>query len=139
MPGTIPTETFVAILNSDVFSFFKMRFIQHTQKWEIGNLRQVPLVVPTASQSVVLSELTTLAMAAKRHEFTGTAPPDTLVSRVREIGDRLRHGAPTYLRPSAQGLLIETPSDCLELIERSVSWEAEKLYAVEGQGPFDEF
>jgi len=25
------------------------------------------------------------------------------------------------------------------VIEMSVNWEAEKLYGVEGQGPFDEF
>ena len=46
---------------------------------------------------------------------------------------------PGYLQPSAQGHLLETSSDCLEVIEKSVNWEAEKLYGVEGQGPFDEF
>ena len=55
------------------------------------------------------------------------------------VGNSLRQGAPAYLRPSAQGLLLETPSDCLEVIENAVNWEAEKLYGVEGQGPFDEF
>jgi hypothetical protein len=35
--------------------------------------------------------------------------------------------------------LLETPADCLEVIEKSVNREAEKLYGVEGQGPFDEF
>ena len=47
--------------------------------------------------------------------------------------------APAYLRPSAQGIMLEAPADCLEVIEKSVNWEAEKLYGVEGQGPFDEF
>ncbi len=51
----------------------------------------------------------------------------------------MRTVAPAYLRPSAQGILLETPADCLEVIEKSVNWEAEKLYGVEGQGPFDEF
>jgi hypothetical protein len=51
----------------------------------------------------------------------------------------VRTVAPAYLRPSAQGILLETPADCLEVIEKSVNWEAEKLYGVEGQGPFDEF
>jgi hypothetical protein len=46
---------------------------------------------------------------------------------------------PTYLRPSAQGILLETPADCLEAIEKSVNWEAELLYGVQGQGQFDEF
>ena len=78
-------------------------------------------------------------MSAKHHEFEGTTPANELVSRVRELGEALRTGAPAYLRPSAQGIMLETPADCLEVIEKSVNWEAEKLYGVEGQGPFDEF
>jgi len=31
------------------------------------------------------------------------------------------------------------PKDCLTILERAVSWSAEKLYGVEDQGPFDEF
>lgn len=31
IPGTISAKVFLALLNSDVLSFFKMRFIQHTQ------------------------------------------------------------------------------------------------------------
>jgi hypothetical protein len=139
MAGTMPAETFVAILNSDVFSFYKMRFIQHTQKWEIGNLRQMPLVMPSKAQQKALAELATLAMAAKRHEFEGTTPANELVARVRELGEGLRASAPGYLKPSAQGILLETSSDCLEVIEKCVNWEAEKLYGVAGQGPFDEF
>ena len=57
---------------------------------------------------------------------------------VREHGDALRSAAPGYLRPIAQWHLIETSSDGLEEIEKSVNWEAEKLYGVEGQGSFDE-
>jgi hypothetical protein len=45
--GTIAAEAFLALLNSDVLSYFKMRFIHHTQKWEIGNLRQLPIVMPS--------------------------------------------------------------------------------------------
>jgi hypothetical protein len=55
------------------------------------------------------------------------------------LGEALCSAAPVYLQPSAQGHLLETSSDCLEVIEKSVNWEAEKLYGVEGQGPFDEF
>ena len=55
------------------------------------------------------------------------------------LGRALRAGAPHYLRPSAQGIMLEPPADCLEVIEKSVNWEAEKLYGVEGQRPFDEF
>ena len=35
--------------------------------------------------------------------------------------------------------MLETPADCFEVIEKSVNRQAEKLYGVEGQGPFDEF
>ncbi|MBI4028517.1 MAG: Eco57I restriction-modification methylase domain-containing protein [Verrucomicrobia bacterium] len=137
--GTMSAEAFACLLNSDVLSFYKMRFIQHTQKWEIGNLRQIPIVVPTEEQHTILHELATLAIAAKRHEFAGSAPDNALVSRVRQIGKALRGNAPAYLQPSAQGFLLETPDACLEIIEKAVNWEAEKLYGVEGIGPFDEF
>lgn len=59
---------------------------------------------------------------AKRHEFDGTSPANELVSRVRELGEALRASAPSYLRPSAQGILLEAPADCLEVIEKSVNW-----------------
>jgi hypothetical protein len=35
--------------------------------------------------------------------------------------------------------LLVTPLDCLQVLEKAVNWETEKLYGVEGQGPFDEF
>ena len=34
--------------------------------------------------------------------------------------------------------MLETSSDCLEVIEKSVNRQAGKLYGVEGQGSFDE-
>ena len=34
---------------------------------------------------------------------------------------------------------MRTADDCLSVIELTVSWEAERLYNVEGLGPFDEF
>jgi len=34
---------------------------------------------------------------------------------------------------------MESASACLAVIELAVNWEAEKLYDVEGLGPFDEF
>ena len=43
------------------------------------------------------------------------------------------------LHPTAQQILLESPRDCLAVLEEAVSWEAEKLYGVEGLGPFDEF
>ena len=137
--GTISAEAFLALLNSNVLSYFKMRFVQHTQKWEIGNLRQLPIVIPTRPQHARLQELANLCIEAKRAEFSNTPPPNPLVARTREIAAELRDGAPAYLHPSAQQNLLEAPRDCLAVLENAVNWEAEKLYGVEKLGPFDEF
>jgi len=139
MSGTISAKVFLALLNSDVLSFFKMRFIQHTQKWEIGNLRQLPIVMPTRSQHRRLEELADLCIEAKRVEFTNNPPSNELVARTRTIGDELRTNAPGYLHPGAQDFLLATPRHCLAVLANAVNWEAEKLYGVEGLGPFDEF
>jgi hypothetical protein len=61
------------------------------------------------------------------------------VARTREIAGELQADAPAYLHPSAQQILLETPQDCLAVLENAVNFEAEKLYGVEGLGPFDEF
>jgi hypothetical protein len=135
----LSAESFVAITNSEIFSFFLKKFIKHNQDIEINDMRIMPVPLPTIEKNALLKELATLAMASKRHEFAGTDPTDDLVSRVREIGERLGNNGPAYLRPSAQGLLLSGPGDCLEVIEKAVNWEAEKLYGVEGLGPFDEF
>ncbi|MEI6278288.1 MAG: hypothetical protein WCQ16_02750 [Verrucomicrobiae bacterium] len=139
VPGTISAKVFLTLLNSDVLSFFKMRFIQHTQKWEIGNLRQLPIVMPTRSQHRRLEELADLCIEAKRVEFTNAAPSNELVARTRGIGEELRDNAPGYLHPGAQDFLLATPRHCLSVLGNAVNWEAEKLYGVEGLGPFDEF
>jgi hypothetical protein len=36
-------------------------------------------------------------------------------------------------------LRLTTADDGLAILELAVNWEAEKLYGVEGFGPFDEF
>jgi hypothetical protein len=86
-----------------------------------------------------LQELARLSIEAKRAESAKASPPNEVVSRTRELASRLHVHAPVYLRPSAQQVLLETPSDCLAVLENAVNWEAEKLYDVEGLGPFDEF
>jgi hypothetical protein len=78
-------------------------------------------------------------MEAKRLTFAGATPPNELVASVRALSDELAAKAPAYLRPSAQLKILETATDCLAVIELAVNWEAEKLYGVEGMGPFDEF
>jgi type I restriction-modification system DNA methylase subunit len=135
----IQPAAFLALLNSDLVSFLKMKFIKHTQKWEIGDLRQVPLVMPTRAQASRLEKLAGLAMAAKRHQFAGQSPTHELAAEVRALGEELFAQAPEYLRPDAQRKLLATATDCLAVLELAVNWEAEKLYGVEGDGPFDEF
>ena len=139
LPRTIAPFAFLALFNSDVFSYIKMRFFQHTAKWEIGNLRQLPIVMPTRPQHTRLQELAKLCIEAKRAEFSNQPPPNSLVARTRVIATKLQNDAPAYLHPSAQQILLETPGDCLAVLENAVNWDAEKLYRVEGLGPFDEF
>ncbi|HZL77619.1 MAG TPA: hypothetical protein VFC17_02115 [Candidatus Limnocylindrales bacterium] len=137
--SVIEPLAFLALLNSDLVSFFKMKFLKHTQKWEIGDLRQLPLVMPTRGQEKRLKELAEQAMEAKRLTFAGATPPNKLAASVRALADELAAKAPAYLHPSAQLKLLHTAADCLAVLELAVNWEAEKLYGVEGLGPFDEF
>lgn len=137
--SVIEPLAFLALLNSDLVSFFKMKFTKHTQKWEIGDLRQLPLVMPTRGQEKRLKELAERAMEAKRLTFAGATPPNKLAASVRALADELAAKAPAYLHPSAQLKLLHTTADCLAVLELAVNWEAEKLYGVEGLGPFDEF
>ncbi len=132
-------EFFLAILNSDVFSYFLKKFIKHNQDVEINDLRRMPLVMPTKAQEKRLTELAEKAIEAKRLTFAGAAPPNELAAYVRRLTEDLSARAPAYLRPPAQLRLLSTASDCLAILELAVNWEAEKLYGVEAQGPFDEF
>lgn len=139
MAQTMNAEAFLAIFNSDIFSFMKMKFIQHTAKWEIGNLRQIPIVIPTAEQEAELAGLARQCMELKRASFANAPLRQELVAIVRDWARRLSAEAPEYLRSGAQLTFATEPADCLTILERAVSWSAEKLYGVEGQGPFDEF
>jgi hypothetical protein len=137
--SVIEPLAFLALLNSDLVSFFKIKLIKHTQKYEIGDLRQLPLVMPKRRQEKRLKELAEQAMEAKRLTFAGATPPNGLVASVRALSDELAAKAPAYLHPSAQLKLLHTAADCLAVLELAVNWEAEKLYGVEGLGAFDEF
>jgi hypothetical protein len=137
--SSLSAQAFVALANSDVFSFFLKKFIKHNQDIEINDMRMMPVVIPTRPQHARLQELAKLCIEAKRAEFSNTPPPNPLVARTREIAQELRGHAPAYLQPSAQQLLLEAPRDCLAVLENAVNWDAEKLYGVEGLGPFDEF
>lgn len=139
LPGRLPVRVFLAILCSDAFSFLLKRFVKHNQDVEINDLRTMPIVLPTPAQGKRIDRLARLAIAAKRHGFAGETPPDDLVAECRTIEAALLADAPAYLRPPAQAVTYQSPDDCLAVIERAVNWEAERLYGVEGLGPFDEF
>ena len=132
-------EVFLAILNSDVFSYSLKKFIKHNQDVEINDVRMLPLVMPAKAQEKRLKELAEGAMEAKRLSFAGAAPANDLVAFVRDVSQELTASGPVYLHPSAQLKLLHTAADCLAVLELAVNWETEKLYGVEGQGPFDEF
>jgi hypothetical protein len=136
---TLQPLSLLALFNSDLVSYLKMKFQQHTAKWEIGGIRQLPLVMPTRGQEKRLKELAEQAMEAKRLTFAGATPPNKLAASVRALADELAAKAPAYLHPSAQLKLLHTAADCLAVLELAVNWEAEKLYGVEALGPFDEF
>lgn len=139
MISSVPSEAFLALFNSDLLSFLKMKFLQHTAKWEIGNLRQLPVVVPTTKQARLLKALADLANTAKKATFHDDPVSQETIATAREWRERLSSSAPDYLRPPAQLTFAEAARDCLEIFERAINWEAEKLYGVEGWGPFDDF
>lgn len=129
----------LAVFNSDVFSFYLKKFVAHTWMAQINDLRMMPLVMPTKAQAERLEMLATQAMEAKRLTFSTGAVPHALAANVRELSQQLLDSAPPYLRPSVQAVLLTTATDCLQILELAVNWEAERLYGVEGLGPFDEF
>ena len=129
----------LAVLNSDIVSFYLKKFLAHTWMAQISDVRMMPLVMPTKAQEERLKELAERALEAKRLTFAGDSPSNDLVAFVRDVSAQLGTSAPAYLRPSAQLKLLLTAADCLTIVELAVNWEAEKLYGVEGLGPFDEF
>lgn len=140
MPCTelVPPRYLLVLLNSHVLSFYIKKFCNNT--WhELSDLRQLPVVIPTPVQAKRLEHLAQLAMQAKRHAFASEAPTNELVVECRRLADALRTSAPAYLRPPAQAVTFQKPEDCLAVLERTVNWEAEKLYGVEALGPFDDF
>lgn len=134
-----PTHFLLGLMNSDVFSYFLKKFVAHTWMAQISDLRMMPVIVAPDVVQGRLSELVGLAVQAKHLSFTNENPSNELADRARKLADELQAHAPVYLQPSAQLRLLETAADCLSVIELAVNWEAEKLYGVEGLGPFDEF
>jgi hypothetical protein len=128
----------LAVFNSNVISFYVKRFLNNTW-FEINDLRQIPIVVLTKKESVRIDRLVDTAIRVKEVEFTGKPLSNEQAPFIRAVAQELNRHAPTYLRPPAQQMLLVTASDALAILELAVNWEAEKLYGVEGLGPFDEF
>ncbi len=140
LPGLgFNAEFLLAVFNSDVFSFFLKKFIAHTWMAQISDLRMMPIVIPTQVQADRLEKLARQAMQAKRLTFTDGNVAHALAAETRDLSKELVRSAPLYLRPDAQTVLLTTAADCLQTLELMVNWEVEKLYGVEGLGPFDEF
>jgi hypothetical protein len=141
VPDVISSNVLLAIFNSDILSYILKKYINHTWMVQISDLRMMPMVIPNAEQFERLDTLSEYATQAKRQTFQTAQPlplPELSVF-TRELAKTLWEQAPEYLRPNAQQQLLSTTADCLSIIELAINWEAEKLYGVEGEGPFDEF
>jgi len=137
--GILSTKSLLAIMNSDVFSFFLKKFIAHTWMAQISDLRMMPVMVVNKRQGVMLSKLVQVAIDCKRVTLSGGTLSNEQAASIRTVAQELNRDAPTYLRPPAQQMLLVTAEDGLAILELAVNWAAEKLYGVEGLGPFDEF
>ncbi len=119
---------FIAILNSNVFSFILKKFIKNTQDVEINDLRMAPVVVPTKTQAIKLEKLSKWAIRAKELSLTGAESDAELLMFCRTLSEK-----------QIQMKMFQSVEDCLAVIELGVNWAVEELYGVEGAGPFDEF
>jgi len=128
----------LAILNSPIATYFIKQFLNNTW-YEMSDLRQMPLIIPTRQQERQLKQLADLCLEAKRLSLDAKPATQELASAARQWIGELRAAAPQYLQPPAQACMLQSPEDCLAVFELAVNWHAEKLYGVEGLGPFDEF
>ncbi|MDI6766984.1 MAG: hypothetical protein QME52_09200, partial [Bacteroidota bacterium] len=134
----ISAYTFLAVLNSNIFSFIIRKFIKNTAAYEINDLRMAPIVIPTKDQAAKLETLSKRAVEAKELTLRKQDPSAELIKYSRQLVKEQQH-APKYLQPRPQLLLLDSSEECLHAIELAVQWEVEKLYGVEGTGPFEEF
>jgi hypothetical protein len=135
---TYNTRQLLALLNADLFGFIIKKFVKNTQDYEVNDLRMAPVVVPNRSQGQELEHLVKLAINTKELSLKRVDPTRNLVASCRELADKQK-AAPYYLRPSPQMLLLHSADDCLAIIELAINWAVERLYGVEGLGPFNEF
>ena len=135
---SVSAYTFLSVLNSNIFSYIIRKFIKHTAAYEINDIRMAPFVIPSVEQASYLDTLGNRAVEAKELVLKKLDPSTDLITFSRELV-RKQQSAPKYLQPRPQLLLLDSSEECLDAIELAVQWEVEKLYGVEGMGPFDEF
>jgi len=128
----------LAVMNSDLLSFLIKKFINHTSMYQLNDIRMAPFIVPTKEQTIKLETLAKRAVEAKELTLRKQDPSPELIKSCRQLAKEQQR-APKYLEPRPQMLLLDSSEDCLHAIELAVQWEVEKLYGVEGKGPFDEF
>ncbi len=97
-----------------------------------------PIVMPTKSQGLELDTLSQWAFKAKQLSLDEKDPTAELVSFCRKLSQK-QSAAPSYLQPDQQLCMFQTADDCLTAIEFASNWAVERLYGVEGLGPFSEF
>jgi hypothetical protein len=136
--SVLSPNQFLTILNADVFSFVIKKFVKNTQDYEINDLRMAPIVIPTRSQGSELESLAKLATQAKELSLNNAVPTVALVRECQKLVDKQNY-APVYLRPDSQMILLHSSTACLAVVELAVNWAVERLYQVEGLGPFNEF
>jgi len=131
-------EILLSIFNSDTFSFILKKFVAHTWMVQINDIRKMPIIVPSTDRASELETLARKAVEAKDLIFMKLQPSRELVDFCHGLAKNQKH-APEYLRPPKQLKLISTADNCLNIIELAVHWAVERLYGVEGHGPFNEF
>ncbi len=134
----ISPNCFLAIINSDLFSFIIKKFIKNTAAFEISDLRMAPIIIPNKNQAEYLEILSRKAIEAKEFGFRNIKPTKEIMELCSRVSDHQKH-APNYLQIPSQLKLISSANECVNIIELAIHWEVEKLYGVEGLGPFNEF
>jgi hypothetical protein len=82
--ATVSAAVFLGLLNSNLLSYFKWRFIKNTQKYEIGDLRLLPVVIPSPEQSEHLERTVRSAVSVQTDILQNGALRQTELSVLQE-------------------------------------------------------
>ena len=94
-----------------------------------------PIVVPTPTQAGELASPHQSGHRGKGPVAETRPNPMVLVRECQKLTEKQK-AAPTYLQPDSQKVLLHTADHCLAVVELAVNWAVERLYGVEGLGPF---